>query len=131
MFNLLGCQKKPKTIMRLGMIQTDKPRPLKLEMSNINDKEQVMKRLVNLKNAPDEYRKINVRDDLSLQERNLVKEWIKKAAKRNDEENTDEWRVRGTPKNGLRLVKLTKRTVDEKMEQVQSIPTAGDPSVGC
>ena len=99
MFNLLGCQKKPKTIMRLQTIQTGKPRPLKLEMSNINDKEQVMKRLVNLKNAPDEYRKINVRDDLSLQERNLVKEWIKKAAKRHEEENTDEWRVRGTPKN--------------------------------
>ena len=122
MFNLLGCQKKPKTIMRLGTIHPDKPRPLKLEMSNMNDKEQVMKRLVNLKNAPDEYRKINVRDDLSVEERNLVKEWVKKAAKRNEEENTDEWRVRGTPKNGLRLVRLTK--------QRSQVSTSAAPKVG-
>ena len=122
MFNLLGCQRKPKTIMRLGTIHPDKPRPLKLEMSNMNDKEQVMKRLVNLKNAPDEYRKINVRDDLSVEERNLVKEWVKKAAKRNEEENTDEWRVRGTPKNGLRLVRLTK--------QRSQVSTSAAPKVG-
>ena len=122
MFYHLGCQKKPKTIMRLGAIHPDKPRPLKLEMSNMHDKEQVMKRLVNLKNAPDEYRKINVRDDLSVEERKLVKEWVKKAAKRNEEENTDEWRVRGTPKNGLRLVRLTK--------QRSQVPTSATPKVG-
>ena len=84
MFNIIGCQKKPKTIMRLGTIHPDKPRPLKLVMSNMDDKEQVMKRLVNLKNAPENYRKINVRDDLSVEERKLVQEWVKKAAKKNE-----------------------------------------------
>ena len=65
--------------------------------------------LRNLKNAEEIYRKVNVRDDYTIEEREQIREWVKKADRKNKDENTDAWKVRGTPKNGLRLVKITKR----------------------
>ena len=79
-------------------------------MAKSGDKDTIMSRLGNLKNAEEIYRKVSVRDDYTSEERGLIKEWVTKAEKKNKEENTQAWKVRGTPKNGLRLVKITKRT---------------------
>ena len=68
-----------------------------------------MSRLGNLKNAEEIYHKVSIRDDYTIEEREIIKEWVKKAAQKNKEENTQSWKVRDTPKNGLRLVKITKR----------------------
>ena len=75
--------------------------------------------------------KVSVRDNYTIEERELIKEWVKKAEQKNKEENTycifmlfkliysyiwgynntQAWKVRGTQKKyGLRLVKITKRT---------------------
>ena len=42
-----------------------------------------MSRLVNLKNAEDKYRKISIKDDYTLQERLLVKQYLKEADEKN------------------------------------------------
>ena len=104
----IGLQIIPKQIVRLGKVNDNSKRPLKLVMNNRDDKENVMKRLGNLK-GNDTYRSISVRDDYTLEERELIKEWVTKANEKNIKDNTDEWKVRGTPKNGLRLVRITKR----------------------
>ena len=69
-----------------------------------------MSRLVNLKNAEQKFRQISVRDDYSLDDRKLIKNRADEAAMKNKAENTDEYKVRGNPKNGWRLVRITKRT---------------------
>ena len=79
-------------------------------MKSTDDKEKIMLRLINLKDAEDRYKKVSVRDDYSLEERNLIKQWSEKAASKNEEEKTDEYKVRGNPKNGLRLVRVAKRS---------------------
>ena len=78
-------------------------------MSNAAEKDNIMDRLVNLKYAEDIYRKLSVRDDYTPAERNQIKEWVKKAEQKNRDENTHAWKVQGSPKNGLRLVKTTRR----------------------
>ena len=78
-------------------------------MESTSDKELVMSRLPNLKNAEERYRKCSVRDDYTFEERQLIKEWVKKADEKNNAENTNTWKVRGTPKNGLRLVNTKRR----------------------
>ena len=50
-----------------------------------------------------------MKEDYTYEERELVRQWKKKADARNKEENTSDWRVRGDPKNGLRLVKVNRR----------------------
>ena len=56
-----------------------------------------MSRLPNLRNAEDIYRKLSARDDYTLEERELMKEWVNKAEEENKEGNTQQWKVRGTP----------------------------------
>ena len=72
-----------------------------------------MRRLINMKNAEEQYKAISVKDDYTLEERDLIRHWVKKAEEKNKKENTTEWKVRGTPKNGLRLVKVTKTRKDD------------------
>ena len=78
-------------------------------MNNSADKDSIMARLGNLKNAEPIYKSLSVRDDYTIEGRELIKEWVMKADNKNKENNTQAWKVRGTPKNGLRLVKITKR----------------------
>ena len=109
LLGIIGITSRPKQIIRLGKPIADKARPVKLVMNNSTDKDSIMSRLGNLKNAEEIYRKVSIRDDYTIEEREIIKEWVKKAAEKNKEENTQSWKVRGTPKNGLRLVKITKR----------------------
>ena len=109
LLGIIGITSRSKQIIRLGKPIADKARPVKLVMNNSTDKDSIMSRLGNLKNAEEIYRKVSIRDDYTIEEREIIKESVKKAAQKNKEENTQSWKVRGTPKNGIRLVKITKR----------------------
>jgi len=66
--------------------------------------------LVNLKQYPG-YKGVSVTEEYTPAERELFKTWATKAKKRNEQEDTNSnyiWRVRGSPKNGLRLKKCPK-----------------------
>ena len=78
----IGITSLPKQIIRLGKPIADKTRPVKLVMTNSTDKDNIMSRLGNLKNAEEIYRKVSVRDDYTIEERYIIKEWVKKAEKR-------------------------------------------------
>ena len=106
----IGVTSLPKQIIRLGKPIAHKTRPVKLVMTNSRDKDNIMSRVVNLKNAEEIYRKVSVRDDYTIEEREMIKGWVKMAAQKNNEENTQSWKVRDIPKNSLRLVKITKRS---------------------
>jgi len=106
----IGVFSEPKQITRLGKLDESKrQRPMKIIMNSPKEKELVMSRLPNLQTADDIYRKCSVRDDYTYEERQLIKEWVKKAEEKNNNENTNTWKVRGTPKNGLRLVNTKRR----------------------
>ena len=100
---------QPKQIMRLGNKTLDKKRPLKVVLKNLEDKEKIMSSLTKLKNAGDNIRGISVRDDYTQEERKLIQTMHEEAKRRNVEESVAHWKVRGTPKNGLRVVKITTR----------------------
>ena len=104
----IGITLSRKQIIRLGKPNDDKRIPLKLVMNSSEDKDSIMSRLVNLKNADDIYHKLSVRDGYTIEEREQIKSWVRKAEEKNKEENTQSWKVRGTPKNGLPLGKITK-----------------------
>jgi len=114
LLRIIGANVKPLTIDRLGKPNAGKRRPVKLVMSTTEHKDQVMSRLVNLKNAEDKYKIISVKDDYTFEERDIIKQWIHKANEKNKKENTTDWKVRGSPKNGLRLVKVTKRKQEDQ-----------------
>ena len=103
----------PKQVMRLGRKEGEKNRLLKVVMLNSDDKEKVMSNLNKLKNANENLRCISVREDYTQEERNLLKAMNDEAKKKNEQDNVTHWKVRGSPKNGLRVVKITTRKQQE------------------
>ena len=107
LLSILGVTVTPKSFTRLGKNSDNgKSRPLKLAMNSTDDKQLIMSRLPNLKTADDQYRKISVKDDFTPDERSQIRLWHEKATNLNTQENTTQYKVRGSPKNGLYLVKI-------------------------
>ena len=131
LFQILGVSVKPVLVTRLGKMPEIRDesingkirhRPIKVTMSSIEHKELVIARLVNLKNADDKYRKISVKYDYTIEERNLARQWLEKAQELNKNENTNVHVVRGNPKNGFRLAKIA-RTSQNKSQMEESSNT--------
>ena len=98
--------------MCLGKRDSDKIRPLKVIMNNSLEKDSVMRSLKKLKEVDEVFKRVSITDDYTTEERAEISSWVDKAKMKNSEEGENckhIWRVRGTPKNGLRLVKFTKR----------------------
>ena len=100
-------------MFRLGKVKSDVPskRPIKVILKHENDKYTVMANLRKLKGNA-KYKGVSVTDDNTLKDRTLIKEWAEKAKVANENESPDslyEWKIRGSPKNGLCLKKFRKR----------------------
>ena len=106
----LGIESKSSSNVRLGNFDPNKTRPLKLKMSSEAEKENIMSRLPNLKNAEDRFRKVSVTEDYTVEERKEIKKYVEKAKEQNRNETRGIiWKVRGTPKNGLEIKQFPKR----------------------
>ena len=126
-FDVIGVSVTPKNITRIGKEDNGRPQPLKITLENIEHKNQIMSRLSNLKNAENKYRSTSVRDDYTYEERQLVKKFNEQARSMNTKENPTNfsYKVRGDPKNGLRIVRVTKVPLTvEPMEAVSNMVTA-------
>ena len=109
--------------MRLGKLDPDgRCRPMKLVMNSVEDKQLVMSRLPNLKSAEDQYRNISIKDDYTPSERELIRYKLNQAREMNERENTNTWKVRGTPKNGLRIVKIRAGQEEKQSSSNTSLP---------
>ena len=64
---------------------------------------------------------LSVRDDYTIEEREKIKPWVRKAEEKNKEENTQSWKVRGNPK---------KRSTLGKNHQAQMIRNTTDNEGG-
>ena len=106
---VIGVATLPKLITRLGDPNNKKMRPVRLVMENEEQKDVIMSRLVNLRTAEEMYRKLSIRDDYTLEERELIRTYAEQAKQQNERDNTTEWKVRGTPKNGLVVRRIKPR----------------------
>ena len=80
-------------------------------MNNEEEKNNIMANLRNLKDQV-AFKGLSVTDDYTIAERRMIKEWTDKVKENNDKESPDSnymWRVRGAPKNGLRLKDFLKQ----------------------
>ena len=100
-----------KSIFRIGKEGPNKKRPIKVIMKSEADKNKIMDNLKCLKDQ-ETFIGLSVTDDYTISERDLIKEWTEKAKVNNVNESPNSnytWKVRGNPKNGLRLKKFLKR----------------------
>ena len=104
----LGLSRRPESVIRLGN-GTSRKRPIKIIMKAKTDKEFVMKNLSKLKGTIEEFGKISVTDDYTQTEREKLKKWNEDAKAKSQSDNQYNYKVRGDPKNGLRLVRQSKK----------------------
>ena len=100
-----------KNLFRIGKAGPGKNRQIKVLMKCVEDKEKITDILTRLKNAG-QFKPISITDDYIIEDRQTIKMWIEKAKRANEEEgiySNYTYKVRGSPKNDMRLVKFTKR----------------------
>ena len=113
----LGSNKEHKSLYRLGKRVPNKKGPIKIVLTCEEDKGAIMANLNCLKGNED-FSKISVTEDYTIGDRNLIKEWTERAKAKNTKEPPEsnyEWKVRGTPKNGLLLKKFQKRISTQQL----------------
>ena len=108
LFDILGMgHTGPSMSHRLGTKKFDRPRPVQITMKSVEEKQQFMAKLGLLNHADDEFKNISITDDYTLEEREEIRRWVMIAKKRNTNENSNYvWKVRGTPKIGMRLIRI-------------------------
>ena len=79
MFHVLALDVTPESTERLGNRNEEKKRPIRMKMRSLNEKKMVMGSLGKLKTAPENLRKINVTDDYTIDERQLIKNKVTEA----------------------------------------------------
>ena len=114
----VGLDIEHKSTDRLGKEDARKEqskRPIIAVMHSEQGKDRIMENLKQLK-GQEKYQGISATDDHTIKDRKLIKDWIDKAKEANATEPADspyQWKVRGTPKNGMVLKKFQKRYAGE------------------
>ena len=78
-------------------------------MKTKEDQQKVMNSLRNLKGTADEFGKISVTEDYTQTERKQIEEWVKKAKEQSANDEKYIYKVRGTPKNGIHLMRVVRK----------------------
>ena len=110
-FNAVNVQCGPRTLYRLGIKDESKIRPVMVHLQSKEEKYDILSKLWRLKYARSTNERISITHDYTLEERRLIKGTVDEAKRRNLNENNDGkqdflWKVRGTPKTKLRIVKI-------------------------
>ena len=104
----LVVQEKPESITRLGKPNETKGRVLKICMKTKTGKESVMSNVNKLKGTEEEFGKISVTEDYTKREREEIRKYTAKAKEQQQNDPTRVFKVRGDPKNGLRIISYKK-----------------------
>ena len=93
----------------MGDPKKSNKRPTKVTMKTKVDKQTIMSRLNRLKGTIDDFGKISITEDYTQSERDLIKSWTEKAKEKSLNDNTHVYKVRGDPKNGLKIISFKKK----------------------
>ena len=110
LFDTVGVEHHPTTLAhRLGSKSANKIRPIKITLESYERKSELLSKLWKLKNGLEKFRKISITEDFTQEERNEIKLWVEEAKQRTKMETKYIWKVRGSPRNEIRLVKMSKQ----------------------
>ena len=109
LLRVIEVEATPVSIVRLGNRTESKRRSIKIRMGTLNERELMMSSLGKLKVAPEKFEIISITKDYTIVERWVIKNKFEKAKNKTEAEGggNNIWKVRGSPKNGLLLIKFT------------------------
>ena len=105
----MGVSAKPESVVRLGRPNESERRPIKVVMRTVGEKKKIMSSLGRLKGTSEDFGKISITDDFTAGEREEIKKFSLLAKEKTSQSQDRIFKVRGDPKNGLRLVSFAKQ----------------------
>ena len=94
----------PRKTYRLRRREANKIQPIKLVISNDQEKQQIMTKL---KSAAAQHEKVFIPEDYSTEEEDQKRKFVEEEKRRNrEDESESKWRVKGCPRNMLFLEKI-------------------------
>ena len=124
LYKVLGRTLIPISIKRIGRLENDSKRPIKVTFNEVEDQKSVMMNLRNLKGNED-YKGISIREDYTILERKTIREFVNQAKDRNAKEVQNSrflWKVFGTPRKELMIKRtLKKNTTDNSLVVIKKI----------
>ena len=105
----LNVQEEPESITRLGKPNESKRRVMKICMKTKEAKVNVMSNLGFLKGTEEVFGKISVTEDYTVSEREKLREFSAKAKEEEKKDPSRVFKVRGDPKNGLRIISYRRK----------------------
>ena len=105
----LNVQEEPESITRLGKPIESKRRVMKICMKTKEAKVNVMSNLGFLKGTEEVFGKISVTEDYTVSEREKLREFSAKAKEEEKKDPSRVFKVRGDPKNGLRIISYRRK----------------------
>ena len=76
---------KPLAIHRIGK-PSNRDRPIKVIMNNDQEQINIMRNFSKLKDADEQFKKLRITDDFTIEEREEIRKWVQKAKLKNNEE---------------------------------------------
>ena len=104
----MNVKAKPVSVVRLGKVEKDKHRAMKIAMPDKMSKEKVMENLCKLKGTGHIFGWISITDDYTNLEREQIRIKVVEAKELSEKNPNRIFKVRGEPKNGLRIVSYKK-----------------------
>ena len=106
-FRTTNTEHNPVSIHRLGAKQPGKSRPIMVRLQTVSYKEELMSKLWMLKQVKTKFKRLSITNDYTANERKVIKDYVEEAKKRNMNGAKEYvWKVRGTPTQGMRLIKI-------------------------
>ena len=114
LLEVVGVTGEIESCTRMGK---NEKKALKVVMKSAAAKDDVMKNLVKLKGTEETFGKISVTNDHTVSEREQIRKFVKDAEEKSKNDAKNIWRVRGDPKNGLRLVAFPRAKTTSAVNQ--------------
>ncbi len=105
----IGVRNDPESVERLGKSNEKRQRTMKVVMKSDDDKEEVLSNLRKLKGTEDDFGKISITNDYTKSESDQIRAMADKAKEQSTSNKDRICKVRGDPKNGLRIVSFAKK----------------------
>ena len=86
LLNVIEVKAMPVSTTRIGEQNDAKPRPIKIKMRNLNEKEMVISNLGKLKHAPEKFRRTSLTDDHTAGQREAIKSKVSEARNKTEAE---------------------------------------------
>ena len=107
--NKIGVTTDFESVTRLGKPNEKRQRTIKIAMKTSSDKDSVLGNLSKLKGTEEDFGKISITSDYTKTERDQIKAMSEKAKVQSATDKDRVYKVRGDPKNGLKIVSFPRK----------------------